>query len=165
MNPHLSNEDFVRYLGGDETTRVQAHLDECPECRSEASRLLEVIGSARSRVEAIGGRADATFWVRQRNAVRERTAIRQRKQPSWALAAALAALLVVTAFMFRTPEPRSKNLPGISNTQHTVAAVSDDALLSSVNNAIQQDVPQAMAPLQQLAYEREQAEKRSNRQN
>ncbi len=160
MNPHLSNDDLVRYLGGEETARVQAHLDECPECRDQATQLVNVIGAARSGVEAIASRTDANVWLRQRNAVRQRIAVRRRKQPSWVLAAALAALLIVSAFMFRTQEPRQDVMSSTAGEQHGAQTISDDALLSSVNETLEQDVPQALAPLQQLAYEREQAEKR-----
>jgi anti-sigma factor RsiW len=160
MNPHLSNEDLARYLAGEETLRAQAHLNECAECRRGASALVSMVGGARAAVAMTGSRADANFWARQRNAVRDRIALRRRRHPSWALAAALAALLIASTFMFRTQEPRP-DAGVVSNTAPTPKVISDDALLSSVNEAIEQDVPTALAPLQQLAYEREQAQKNS----
>lgn len=162
MSAHLTNEDLMRYLAGEEAARVQTHLGECEACREEAAAMVDVVGGAKARIAAMV--PDTPHgWIRQRNAIRMRIANRRIRRPSWKLAAALAVLMVASAFLFRTPEPRHSIELTDTTSLQTEHAISDDALLASVNDAIERDVPSAMAPLQQFAYEREQAEQQSNR--
>lgn len=164
MSAHLTNEDLLQYFAGEETQRIRLHLQECAECKGEAERTLAIIGGARSRAELLTTK-DAYFWTRQRNNIRTRMADRKAGRPSWSMVAALALLLIASAFMFRTQQPRQV-VAGVSTTsQASPAVINDNALLSSVDEAIERDVPSAMAPLQKLAFEREQAERQSNRRN
>ena len=38
MSAHLSDEQFARYLSGEEDARTQDHLVECGECRAQAAQ-------------------------------------------------------------------------------------------------------------------------------
>jgi len=165
MNAHLSNEDFMRYLAGEETGAIRTHLDECADCRGDAARLLALVGEGRARIQNASDR-DLNFWARQRNAVRDTVSAPRASRPTWALAAALGVLVLLATFLSRTQQVRHEMKAERRVQQPALApAISDDALLSAVNAALEQDVPSALAPLQQLAYEREQAEKNSNQPN
>lgn len=155
MSAHLSDEQFTRYLSGEEDARAQAHLEDCGECRGQAKRLLDIVGASRANAERAGDR-HANFWALQRNEVRYALSIRRPQRPTWAIAGVTAALLFVSTFLFQTQEPRGGGQPAAND--HPITQISDDALLSDVNTTLEQDVPSALAPLQSLAYEREQAE-------
>ena len=157
MSAHLSDEQFTRYLTGQEDARAQAHLQECEPCRGEAKRLLDIVGASRAQAESASDR-HANFWALQRNEVRYALAIRRPQRPTWAIAGVMAALVFLSTFLFQTQEPRT----AITVTHnHATAEISDDALLSDVNATLEQDVAPALAPLQTLAFEREQAEHKS----
>lgn len=159
MSAHLSDEQFTRYLSGEEDARAQAHLQECAECRIQAERLLAIVGASRAHAEHASER-HANFWVLQRNEVRYALRIRQPQRPAWAIASAMALLVFISAFMFRSQEPRTT-----VGDRGTPVVNLDDELLSKVNSTLEQDVPSALLPLQQLTYEREQAEKEKTGQN
>ncbi len=158
MSAHLSDEQFTQYLGGDENVRAQVHLQECEECRAQAKRLLDIVGASRAQVEHASDR-HANFWALQRNEVRYALAIRRPQRPTWAIAGVMAALVFLSTFLFQTQEPR----PIVDTAIHkqAVAEISDEKLLSEVNATIEQDVPSALAPLQTLTFEREQAEQKT----
>ena len=161
MNRHLSDEQFTRFLAAGEDTSAQAHLAECAPCREQAARLLQIVGVARAGAER-GTDRHANEWARQRNAVRD--ALQRRPpRPRWALAAALALLVLVSTFLFRAQAPRTEPL-GQAQMPHNIS-ISDDALLSAVDSTLEQSVPSALVPLQELAYEREQAERNKKGQN
>lgn len=162
MNAHLSDEQFTRYLSGDEDARAQTHLAECDGCRAQAARLLELVGASRAHAERSGDR-HANFWARQRSEVRDALAGRRPHRPTWAIALAIAVLVFVSAFLFQ-----NQSLPTQSESAVQVlhpGSISDEALLSAVNSTLEQDIPSALAPVQQLAYEREQAEQNGSRKN
>jgi anti-sigma factor RsiW len=161
MSAHLSDEQFTRYLSGEEDLRTHSHVEECEQCRAEAARLVGIVGASRAYAERSGDR-HANFWTLQRNEVRYALAIRRPPRPTWAIASAMAALVFLSTFLFRTQEPR----PQADQRQQTAASViSDDALLSAVNSTLDQDVPSALVPVQRLAYEREAAERNRSGQN
>ena len=154
MSEHLTSEQLTEYLGGQENARIQAHLADCARCRDDARRLLHVVGSLRAHAERSAER-DAAFWTRQRFQVRSVLIQRRRRSPSWALAAAMAVLLLAAAWMFRTQPSQP---PATGQSAQLQNPISDDALLSAVNSTLAQDVPSPLAPVAMLAYEREQAE-------
>ena len=156
MSPHLSDEQFTQYLSGEENARAQAHLQDCEECRAQAKRLLDIVGTSRANAERAGDR-HANFWALQRNEVRYVLAIRRPQRPTWAIAGVMAALVFLSTFLFQTQEPR----PIVDTAAHKQAVdISDETLLSEVDATIERDVPSALAPLQSLTYEREQAEQK-----
>lgn len=154
MNAHLSDEQFTRYLSGEEDARAQAHLQECEQCRGQAKRLLDIVGASRAHAESATDR-HANFWALQRNQVRDALSVRRPQRPTWALAAVMAALVFLSTFLFQTQRPRPDILAA---HQQAAPEISDDALLSAVNATLEQEVPSALAPLQTLTLERVQAE-------
>jgi hypothetical protein len=160
MSAHLSDEQFTRYLSGDEDSH--AHLAECDGCSTQAAHLLKIVGASRAHAERSGDR-HASFWARQRSEVRDALAGRRPHRPTWAIALTMAVLVFVSAFMFQ-----NQSLPTQSESAVQVlhpGSISDEALLSAVNSTLEQDIPSALAPVQQLAFEREQAEQNGSRKN
>ena len=155
MNAHLSDEQFTRYLGGSEDSAARAHLQECEVCGAEAQRLLAVVGGARAQAERATNR-HPNFWALQRNEVRYALAIRRPSRPTWAIAAVMAGLVVVSSLLFQTQPPRPEK---DGAAQVPPVTMSDDALLSAIDSTLAQDVPSALVPVQRLAYERERAER------
>lgn len=162
MTEHLSDEQFTRYLNSSEDARAQSHLVKCQQCRAEATRLLGIVGSSRAHAERAGER-NANFWARQRNEVRDLVARQRPVRPTWTLALAMALLVLASIFMFQSQTPRPTQGP--TETRGAKLPPDDEALLSAINSTLEQDVPSALAPLQQLAYQREQAEENRNGQN
>jgi hypothetical protein len=162
MSAHLSDEQFTRYLSGEEDGRAQFHLAECEGCRAQAARLLEIVGTARAHGERSGER-HANLWARQRNEVLDALAGRRPHRPTWALASAMAVLVFLSTFLFQNQSPRTQSKSDMQ-VSHP-GSISDDALLSAVNSTLEQDVPSALAPVQQLAFEREQAEQNGSQKN
>ena len=158
MSAHLSDEQFSRYLGGEEDSRTLAHLEECEPCRAGATRLVAIVGASRAHAERSGDR-HPNFWALQRNEVRYAIAIRRPRRPTWAVASALAMLVFLSTFLFQTQEPRPAIAEETAQPPATVVTISDDALLAAVDSTLAQDVPSALVPVQRLAYEREVAER------
>lgn len=156
MTNHLSDEQFTRYLSGDEDSAARLHLEQCATCRADAQRLLAIVGESRAKVER-GYDRHPSFWALQRNQVRDALAVQRPRPPAWAIASVLAVLVFLSMFMFQGQKSRF-NLDKEAAAQPP-AAVSDDALLSAVDATLAQDVPSALVPVQRLAYEREQAER------
>ena len=152
MNAHLTDEQLIRYLTGEEDALTPGHLAECKECGAQSRRLLDMIGAARAHAERSSAR-QASFWARQRNEVRYTLAMRRPQHPIWAIAATITALVFISSLLFQTQRPRPEPPPSSQ-----VQTISDDALLSEVNSTLSQDVPSALVPVQRLANEREQAE-------
>jgi len=162
MSVHLSDEQFTRYLSGEEDAGVRSHFDQCAQCQAEVTRVVGIVSASRAHAERSGDR-HANFWARQRNEVRDALAIRRPRRPTWAIAFTMAALVILSAFLFHTPEPR----PQLDQAQVQSPAIniSDEALLSAVNSTLEQGVPLALVPVQRLAYERQAAERNRTGQN
>ena len=98
-------EEISRFHDGEtyqaETRRIEEHLQECPECRQELTRLREISGKLRQTVEKAHKEMDFQRFEQQiLTAARQHTRLRDRLKESlfsWRLAipAAAAALLIV----------------------------------------------------------------------
>ena len=153
MSTHLSDEQIAKYLSGEESASSEAHMAACEACRAEAQRLLCLVGTMKAHVERASERHTDSL-ARQRFQIRGSLAAQRPQRRTWALAAALALLVFTSTFMFQSRAPRIETITNLPPT-----AISDEALLSAVDSALEQDVPSALAPLQKLAFEREQAER------
>jgi len=113
---HLNEEELIQHYYGDEQARPanEKHLDECETCRAEFARLEEMLGAiSDAPIPERGGEYGTEVW----NRIRAHLPERQRRgwfdwmvQPrGWAVAGALAALLIVAFYLGRIsrPEPQS----------------------------------------------------------
>jgi hypothetical protein len=129
---HLTEEDLISTYYGDGEKAQREHLDECSECRAEFRRLSELLDSVREypvpeRDENYG----REVWAR----VAAQLPTQQRVpfwRNIWALAPAIAALLVI-AFFAGVQFQKTKQLPGISaaSRQRVLALAISDHLQRS----------------------------------
>ena len=146
MNRHLSDEQLVAAVlctCDGETTR---HLAECNVCGEEAKSFAAIVGAAREQTRQMACQPEA-FWRRQREGIRARVSARQSASPlrrwMWVTASALLIWLA-SAILFRNSAPP---------VQSTVRTDPDDELLLSVQQSLQNDVPQALQPAALLTAE------------
>lgn len=150
---HLTDDQLAEWLSGVGTRETLAHIESCPLCHSETLALRDDI---------------SRYVVTRRKQARQARVTHQAKTISpkqafathrlhWAGAAALALLLATpTAWMLKphtttTPPHPVAATPGI--VQPTTA-MSDDELLEAVNNDLNRDVPQALAPISAITVAR-----------
>jgi predicted anti-sigma-YlaC factor YlaD len=144
MNSHMSDEQVVALaLGESNRTRV-LHLEECTRCREEIQSLRSALDAWIEDV-AERSRAPESFWRRQREAIAARLA-----RPAWLLpwkhlawaTATLTLVLLATAVLSWHRAPAVRQAP-----------VDDDALLRSVHESVNREVPQALQPVTLLTQE------------
>lgn len=149
---HLTDDQLAEWLAGAGTEATRAHLANCLPCHDEALALRDdlsryAIARRNQARRAWAMHLDNDFSPRKR-------IVSHRLR--WASAAALALLLAVpTAWMMRfhaAPAPISQAASASGVAQHSVLSqssttMSDDELLEAVNNDINRDVPQALAPV------------------
>jgi hypothetical protein len=137
---HLDDAQFTDLLLGIASREVTAHLDLCPQCREEASRVSGALGSFETQTR---------LWAEQRAATTPRLtapapALSWFHHPasSWA-AAAVAVLLVFGLALRGTNHPLEPHQP-----QPTAAAAaplspatleSDNALLAAIDSELRTD--------------------------
>lgn len=137
MNDHLNDEQIAMAVvetGAD----LNAHLHQCSECSARVEGLRASLTGFGAHMRQAGEQPNS-YWWRQRSAA---------PAPAFSLtrwAAAVAAVVVTVAV----------SLPFIHNTAQTNAPapvaihqISDEALLSEVQNDVQREYPDAFAPVQ-----------------
>jgi hypothetical protein len=147
MNAHLNDEQLTAWLLGESDPPITQHVETCVVCRAEATGLQDAISSCRESMRAAADR-DELFWARQRLLTRQRLAPRHRLPfLRWAAAVAMALVVFAALFLARSPQPAhpGKDEPG------------DEALLQQVDQDIQRDYPQALAPAVLIDRERNSA--------
>ena len=146
MNSHLNDADMAELLMAPDS--ISPHLRECAACRSEVERLRRTM----DELAVAASERPAEFWQRQRLAIREQTAMAQRRlaspPPILAWAGAAAVIAVASLLVGVTPSPA----PPSAQTDR------DHELLLDVERMVQSDVPQALAPAALLAQEISQQE-------
>jgi anti-sigma factor RsiW len=140
MDSHLSDAQLFEALLGNSSPRVKAHLASCPECRARLERLRSLTAAFRDSAHTQAERPEA-FWARQRSVAAARISGRPVGPLAWAAAIAAA---VLAAMLIQEPRPVVPVTP---------ATDPDQALLVSVEQAVNRRVPQALAPAALLTQE------------
>ncbi len=140
MTEHLTDEQMAEWLaGGSGDAAAQQHLAECRECSDEMSLMRSGVAGFAALVHEEAQRRP----LRQVAVPAARTA---RHTPALVWAAALA-LLVVATWMFRwtptAPQPSA-----------IAQASGEDTLLLEIQEDLNREVPDALAPALVLTAER-----------
>jgi hypothetical protein len=156
---HLTDEQLAGWLAGEADLGTQTHLQNCEHCQAEATALRH-------------GISRYTLVVRQESASAQSlhmpAAFAPRKalmlhRLRWAGAGVLALLLAVqTAWIMKPGRVATTSHPAASATLNSQRAgssqptdqMSDDELLEAVNNDLNRDVPQALAPVSEITTAR-----------
>jgi anti-sigma factor RsiW len=151
MNSHLSDSELTDHLLGFASEESQLHLERCPACRKELSRLQESIQLFRTA---------AIKW--SENQELNRTTLRTRKSGSvgrlvmirrFAVVAALVVFAVIVGFHLKDHQPILwRRLTGMevisSDTRSQSQIAKDNELLSRLTSELSENVPAPMQPLQ-----------------
>jgi hypothetical protein len=139
MNKHLSEEELLALVSGEQSDANSFHVAACAKCRQEVEQLSGVLG---------GFRASTRDWAEQK---RQEVAVRPPvRNGAWSgqalrLATALAMLLLVFGvFLVRHKEQPAPTMATVTTTD------SDDAVLERLDAAMSRSVPSAMEPLSAL---------------
>ncbi len=145
MNGHLSDEQWQTAVLGEGGEAATNHLQECPACAGEARSFSDVVGRARAEILRIAERPEA-FWQQQRAAITNRLAAHEPSQPwkRWAWGAATVTLVILATTLLS-----QNKAPSVQKAQ----ADSDNALLLSVQQSIESDLPRALQPAALLTEE------------
>ena len=137
MNTHLNDEQIAMAVI-ESNAGHDDHLRDCPQCSAKAESLKATLAGFGAHMREAGERPNA-YWWRQRSAA---------PAPFFSFTrwAAVAAAIIVTVAI---------SLPFIHKTtqiQHpapvAIHQISDEALLSEVQNDVQREYPDALAPVQ-----------------
>lgn len=155
MNGHLSDEQWVAAVLHDNDEMTAKHLAECPTCRKEVSTFVAAAGVARAEARQMLELSEA-FWRRQREGILARVAARGFTYPwkrwIWVMATVTLIMLASTLISRRTAP----------SLQTAAQPDPDDALLLSVQQSIQSDLPRALKPAALLTQEIDRAATRRN---
>ncbi len=138
---HLNDAELTETLTGGPRT---AHLAECGACQAEVNAIAGIAGSLRGQLAA--EHLPASFWVRQRAAIRARTADRPASL-RWAFAGMVAVVALSWGLLtIRAPQPQAQSA-------QAAQAESDDLLLKDIQHSIARRSPRALAPANVLVQE------------
>jgi hypothetical protein len=150
---HLTDEQLADWLSGEANQETQTHLESCTRCHSEAVTLRDGISRYSLAMREQSARAQSAHMVG--NFVPRKALALHRLR--WAGAGALALLLAAqTAWMIssRPPATASRPLTSAPPNSQSAAQMSDDELLEAVNNDLNREVPQALAPVSAITTAR-----------
>ena len=146
MNGHLSNEQWEAAVLHQSNEAAVKHLADCAACRGEVKSFTGAAEAAQVQARKVMGQPE-TFWQQQREGISARVAARDfahpRKRLIW-VAAAMVLILLASSLLSRNDAPPT---PSMAQTDP------DDALLLSVQQSIQSDLPQALRPAALLTAE------------
>ena len=140
---HLSDEQIAEVVSGLASPAQTEHIERCPQCAAVTEHLNSSIARLREQIIASSERP-AGFWALQRQAVSQRIAPRRSPALGIAWAANFALFLLAVLLLFNTPAPPPSDAKRIDP---------DDALLLSVNSALQSESPRALSPATLIAKE------------
>ena len=146
MKQHLDDEQWAAVVLNENDEAAARHLAECAACRDEVRGFAAVAEAARARWRH-GSEQPEAFWRRQQNLIRDRLAARDFTHPwrRWIWVTAAVTLIALSSALLS----RNKVPPAPPAGQ----ADPDDALLLSVQQSIQSDVPRALRPAALLTLE------------
>jgi anti-sigma factor RsiW len=139
MQVHLNDEQIFEALL-DDSAVASEHLAACPACAGELNRLRRATAALRDSAH-IQAEQPESFWTRQRVSAASRGSARAVRPLTWV--AAIAAT-ILAAMLLQEPRPVVPAQPAIDP---------DQALLVSVERAVNRQVPQALAPATLLTQE------------
>ena len=151
MNLHLSDLELTDYLLGAGSEASEIHMQSCPACRSELTRVSESIQLFRTA--AIG-------WSVNQQLEKKREAMPVRawlNRPlliaRWVMSAALVCFVFIVGFHFKNYQiPGWQSSSERGTTTDTAAFQTeiekDNELLSHLNRELSKNVPAPMQPLQ-----------------
>ena len=146
MNGHLNDEQWAAAVLNENDQETAKHLAECATCRDEVKSFASVAGEIQSQSRKTWEHPEA-YWRRQREGISARLPRRDFTFPwkrwVWVTATVMLVLLAST-MLFHNRAPR---------VQTAAQTDPDDALLLSVQQSIQSDLPQALRPAALLTEE------------
>jgi len=151
MNEHLDDEQWAAAVFNESGEAAATHLAECATCREEVRSFASVAGAAQSQTRKAVEQPEA-FWRRQRENISDRVSARDFTHPwrRWIwVTATMTLILLASTLLSRNSAPPA---------QTAAQTDPDDALLLSVQQSIQSDLPQALKPAALLTQEMGRAE-------
>jgi hypothetical protein len=148
MTEHLKhlNDEQIAAASMEQDAEMGAHLRECGECAAKVQNLQATLKDFGTFVHANAERRN-TFWWRQQAAA----AAPQRVVPATRWAAAVAAVAITVGasltLVHKAGDPKGTDRGSKVNPQ-VQKSISDEALLSEVQNDVQQEYADAFAPVQ-----------------
>jgi len=146
MNGHLSDEQWAAAVLNENHEAVVNHLAACAACREEVRSFAAAAGAAQAQARQVLEQPE-TFWRQQREGISARLAARDFTQPwkrwVWVTATVMLILLASTLLSRNSGPP----------IQTAAQPDPDDALLLSVQQSIQTDLPRALRPAALLTQE------------
>jgi hypothetical protein len=138
---HPSEQDLVLYFYGDapKATLLERHLAECKECAAEFAQLRATLSAIDYPVPERAADYEAQLWSTLRPRLEESEAPRRSiwaavLQPRrWAIAGALALILLAAFLAGRYTRPEKTGPPQLANTQQPKAG-SDRVLMVAVGD-------------------------------
>ena len=146
MNGHLSDEQWAAAVLRENDDQAAKHLAECAACREEVGAFASAADAAQSQSRKAMAQPEG-FWRRQREDISVRVAARSFNHPwqpwIWVTATVMLILLASTLLSRKAVPP----------VQTAAQNDSDDALLLSVRQSIQSNLPRALRPAALLTRE------------
>jgi hypothetical protein len=152
MTAHLTDQEISNWVLGTPDAHTLAHLRVCTECCAELQQLRQTLGEY----------GDATRHAAIRDEIacgRERAVIIEKLHQSaplsfvhWGMAAVMVLLVVAVLLIFELPRNTQRAIATPPNTVQQQDT--DDELLVQIQQDLQSNVPQALAPGLVLSTER-----------
>ena len=160
LDRHLTDDQWIECLLGEQSAEVVGHLSACPACRAELSRFRTATGQLARQTLGYAEALPEPFWQEQRRLIAARVAAGGARKTegsfsrrlAFGLTAAAVALLAVILLRWSPPSRPSAGAPLSS---------ADDPLLAQVQEALDREVPMALAPAALLTDEIERGIDRS----
>ena len=143
MNNHLTEDQITEWMLGTRDALVSRHLETCDACSVEAEELRRTISCFRDSIHAAAQRDDS-YWRKQQLAISEHASARDWYPLHWAWVVAMVMVLITAIFLTRTPR----------SAQNNATEDADKVLLQEVQGDLAREVPEALAPADLIAEER-----------
>jgi hypothetical protein len=160
-NRHLTDEQWLQCLLGEPPPEAAAHLSGCPNCQAELSRFREATTQLSRQTFGYAEALPERFWEEQQRRIGAWVAAKEAgtsqatfpRRLAVGLSVAAAGVLAVMLIRWPAPQPPQAMLPPAPSVAG--AASADDQLLAQVQEALEREVPLALAPATLLAQEME----------
>jgi hypothetical protein len=161
---HLTDEQLLEWLDGAAGPALQAHLESCAACRAEAHELQD--GISRYAI-ALRRQAAQAGSVRLKGFAPGR---RLQHRLRWVGTGVLAVLLAAQTVWMMRQRPGAQSVPrpiaaAVPASPLPATSMSDDELLQAVNNDVNDEVPEALAPVGAITVARNRMAVSANQQS